>query len=436
MNHLGNYELDTAKVFQPLIRPARYKGAWGGRGSGKSHFFAELMVEKCYANPGTRAVCIRENQKSLKESAKRLIEDKIQALGLGSYFIVQNEQIITPGKGVIIFVGMKDYTKESIKSLEGFNICWVEEAQTLSAGSMDMLRPTIRAEGSEIWFSWNPRHKTDPVDQFLRAAEPPPDAIVVKANYNDNIWFPKVLDKERLETLRSDPEKYEHIWEGGYEEVTEGAYYASHIVEAHRMGRVCNISRDPHLPVRAFWDIGGTGARADARAIWIAQFVSKEIRLLDYRETQGQELGEDIHWLHENGYERAIMVLPHDGATNDRVYNVSYQSALRDAGFNVTVVPNQGRGAASARIEAARRIFSSCWFNEPKVKETGLLTLGRYHEKRHPTTLAGMGPHHDWSSHCADAFGLMAVAYQKHLEEQNRIPVQVKMIPTAMPVMS
>ena len=438
MGHLVEIPLflKTSPVFMPLHDPCRYKGVWGGRGSGKSHFFAEMMVEKCFNNPGTRAVCVRENQKSLKESAKRLIEDKIQALGLGSHFIVQNEQIITPGGGLIVFVGMKDHTKESIKSLEGFNICWVEEAQTLSAGSMDMLRPTIRAEGSEIWFSWNPRLKNDPVDQFLRAAEPPPDAIVIKANWNDNNWFPEVLEKERQETLRSNPDNYDHIWEGGYETVTKGAFYASHIAETHQSGRVCNVSRDPHLPVRAFWDIGGTGARSDARAIWIGQFVGKEIRLLDYRETQGQELGEDLHWLHENGYERAIMVLPHDGATNDKVYNVSYQSALMAAGFTVKVVPNQGKGAAAARIEAARQIFSSCWFNEPKVKETGLLTLGHYHEKIDEIRQIGLGPNHDWSSHCADAFGLMAISYQKHLEEQNRVPVRVNMIPTAMPVMS
>ena len=140
-----------------------------------------------------------------------------------------------------------------------------------------MLRPTIRAEGSELWFSWNPRLKNDPVDAFLRADEPPPDAIVVKANYNDNIWFPEVLEKERLETLRSNPDNYEHIWEGGYQTVTEGAYYAVQLAAAREEGRVGHVARDPHLPVRAFWDIGGTGSRSDARAIWIAQFVGKEI---------------------------------------------------------------------------------------------------------------------------------------------------------------
>ena len=162
--------IDTAPTFAALLQPARYKGVFGGRGSGKSHFFAELLVEHCIINPGTRAVCIREIQKSLKESAKRLIEDKIETLGVSSMFKVQNEQIITPGGGVIVFMGMRDHTKESIKSLEGFNICWVEEAQTLSKGSLDMLRPTIRTQGSQIWFSWNPRLKSDPSGMHQRAA--------------------------------------------------------------------------------------------------------------------------------------------------------------------------------------------------------------------------------------------------------------------------
>ena len=436
MQQAKQLKVQISPVFAPLWKPARYKGAWGGRGSGKSHFFAEMLVEQCFSNPGTRAVCVRENQKSLKESAKRLIEDKIEALGLGKHFVVQNEQILTRGGGLIVFVGMKDHTKESIKSLEGFDICWVEEAQTLSAGSLDMLRPTIRTEGSELWFSWNPRLKNDPVDAFLRADEPPPDAIVVKANYDDNTWFPDVLEKERLETLRSNPDAYDHIWNGGYETVTKGAYYAAQLALAKEEGRIGHVARDPHLPLRAFWDIGGTGARADARAIWIAQFVGKEIRVIDYRESQGQELGEDIYWLRENGYERAIMVLPHDGATNDRVYNVSYQSALRGADFQVEVVPNQGKGAAMKRIEAVRRIFPSCWFNKDKVETSGLLALGHYHEKIDAIRQIGMGPEHDWSSHCADAFGLLAIAYEKNLEEQNRKPVQVRMIPTVMPVMS
>lgn len=425
----GTITIPSARRFGPLMQPSRYKGAHGGRGSGKSHFFAELLVERCLMYPGTRAVCIREVQKSLKESAKRLIEDKISALGVSHEFRVQNEQIGTPGDGVIIFVGMRDHTSESVKSLEGFNIAWVEEAQTLSKKSLDMLRPTIRTRGSELWFSWNPRRRNDPVDSFLRGPEPPANAIVIEANYDANPWFPEELEAERLNTKRQDPDMYDHIWEGDYITVMPGAYYTSHINAARQGGRIggVNVAADPHIQTSAFWDIGGTGARADARSLWVAQFIgSSEIRILDYRETQGQPLSADITWLRDNGYGSALMVLPHDGATNDRVYAVSYESSLRDAGFRVQVIPNQGKGAASKRIEAARRIFPGCWFDR-KTEEAGVFALSFYHERIDEERNVGLGPEHDWSSHGADAFGLMAVAYEKMRNDQQRRAPNIKL---------
>jgi len=163
--------IETAKVFEPLLQPSRFKGVWGGRGGGKSWFFAEKLVEECLLHPGTRAVCVRETQRSLAQSAKRLVEDKIQALGVGSQFKVLYDRIETPRGGLILFNGMQDHTAESIKSLENGRIAWVEEAQTLSPRSLQLLRPTIRAEGSEIWFSWNPRRKVDAVDEFLMRPE-------------------------------------------------------------------------------------------------------------------------------------------------------------------------------------------------------------------------------------------------------------------------
>ena len=420
--------IPSARRFEPLIQPSRYKGAHGGRGSGKSHFFAELLVERCLMHPGTRAVCIREVQKSLKESAKRLIEDKINSLGVSHEFKVQNEQISTPGDGVIIFVGMRDHTSESVKSLEGFNIAWVEEAQTLSKKSLDMLRPTIRTAGSELWFSWNPRRRNDPVDAFLRGPEHPENAVVIEANYDANPWFPEELEAERLNTKRQDPDMYDHIWEGDYITVMPGAYYTNHINTARQEGRIgANVAADPHIQTSVFWDIGGTGARADARSLWVAQFVgSSEIRVLDYRETQGQPLSADINWLRDNNYGSALMVLPHDGATNDRVYAVSYESSLRDAGFRVQVIPNQGKGAASKRIEASRRVFPGCWFDK-KTEEAGVFALSFYHERIDEERNVGLGPEHDWSSHGADAFGLMAVAYEKMRNDQQRKAPNIKL---------
>lgn len=414
-------EIQTARVFAPLLEPARYKGAHGGRGSGKSHFFAERAIEDCLAAPGEigmgmRVVCIREVQKTLKESSKRLIEDKLRAFSLGEAqgFKVFNEVIQTPGDGLIAFQGMQDHNAESIKSLEGFGRAWVEEAQTLSSRSLELLKPTIRTEGSEIWFSWNPRRKSDAVDALMRGENRPTGAVVVQANWKDNPKFPKVLEQERLDCLRLKPEQYDHIWGGGYATVLEGAYFAKDLAEAKQQNRIGRVGPDPLMKFRAFVDIGGTGSKSDAFAMWIAQFVGKEVRILDYYEVVGQPLSAHLHWLRFKGYDstKTSIWLPHDGGTNDRVYDVSFESAFRQAGYTVEVVPNQGRGAAKNRIEAARRMFPSCWFNKDTT-QPGLDALGWYHEKKDEQRNVGLGPEHDWSSHGADAFGLMCVVAEQ-----------------------
>jgi phage terminase large subunit len=429
---LSDLQIDTAAVFEPLLEPARYKGGHGGRGSGKSHFFAEMLIEDSLRAPGEmgeglHSVCIREVQKTLKQSAKLLLENKLEKFNLGEAdgFKVFNDVIKTPGDGLIIFQGMTDHTADSIKSLEGFHRAWVEEAQGLTKRSLGLLRPTIRWEDkqrslkSELWFGWNPRRKVDPVDMMFRDGELPTGAICVEANWSDNPWFPSVLEQERLDCLRDTPDQYEHIWEGGYATVTEGAYFAKDLLKAKSDGRIGNVAADPLMTLRAFWDIGGTGSKADATAIWIAQFVGREIRWLDYYEDQGQPLATQVNWLRGAGYEKALCVLPHDGEQGDKVYDVSYESALQQAGFHVEVVPNQGKGAAKMRVQAARRLFPSMWFNE-KTTEAGRDALGWYHEKIDENRTVGLGPEHDWSSHGADAFGLGCVAYEIPREKKQQ----------------
>lgn len=418
--------IDTAPVFEPLLEPARYKGAYGGRGSGKSHFFAELLIEDALAAPGEmgeglRALSFREVQKSLKESAKFLIESKLAKFGLGEAdgFKVFTDRIATPGDGLIAFAGMQDHTADSIKSYEGFHRAWGEEAQTITSHSLSLLRPTIRWEDkgrglySQIWFGWNPRRKQDAVDQLLRGEAKPANCRVVRANWSDNPWFPSVLEEERRECLLRNPDAYDHIWEGGYAQIHEGAYFAALINAARADHRIGNLAPDPLLSKRAYWDIGGTGAKADATSIWIVQFVGREIRVLDYYEAQGQPLATHVQWLRENGYGKSVCVLPHDGASHDKVHATSYETALEQAGFPVIVIPNQGRGAAKLRIEAARRLFNQCYFDAAKC-EAGIDALAWYHEKRDEARNIGLGPEHDWSSHAADAFGLMCISYEEH----------------------
>ena len=425
---MATLQIKTAKVFEPLLEPARYKGAYGGRGSGKSHFFAEKLIEDSLAEPGEcgeglRSVCIREVQKDLAQSAKLLVEQKINAFRLteADGFRIYRDVIQTPGDGIIIFKGMNDYTADSIKSLEGFKRGWWEEAQTATAHSLMLYRPTLRADGAERWFSWNPRRKVDPVDQLFRGGEVPSGSIAVRANWRDNPFFTAELEMERQDTRRTNPEQYEHIWEGDYVTVIEGAYYAEHITAARAAGRIGHhVQPDPLMKTHLFFDIGGTGARADAVSIWAAQFIAKEIRAINYYEVIGQPLAAHLAWMREQDYlpKHTQIWLPHDGSTQDKVYDVSYQSALTDAGYDVEVVPNQGRGAAKARIESGRRHFNTVWF-DPKC-EAGLDALGWYHEKRDEARGVGLGPEHDWSSHAADAFGLMCIVADEIRAEQSR----------------
>jgi phage terminase large subunit len=271
----------------------------------------------------------------------------------------------------------------------------------------------MRAAGSELWFSWNPRRKSDPVDVMLRGSELPTGAVVVKANWRDNPWFTEELAQERLDCLRMQPDQYDHIWEGGYVALIDGAYYAKSIAEARAQGRIGRVAADPLMTLRVFCDIGGTGAKADAFSIWVAQFIGKEIRVLDYYEAVGQPLAAHLAWMRSRGYtpDKAQIWLPHDGDTHDKVHDVSYASALRAAEYKVTVIPNQGKGAAMARIQEGRRLFPAMWFNEPTTGP-GLDALGWYHEKKDEKRNIGLGPKHDWASHGADAFGLMCVAYE------------------------
>ncbi|WP_315704566.1 MULTISPECIES: PBSX family phage terminase large subunit [unclassified Bradyrhizobium] len=408
---MSTLRIPTAKVFEPLLQPARYKAAFGGRGSGKSHFFGELLVETCQAERGTLAVCIREAQRTLAQSSKRLIENKIAGLRLGHGFKLYSDKIATPGDGLIIFRGMQDHTADSIKSLEGFRIAWIDEAQTLSARSLSLLRPTIRAAGSELWASWNPRRKSDAIDDFLRGRKPD-GAILVKANWRDNPWFPAVLEEERRLDLALYPDRYDHIWEGDYVRAFEGAYFADLLAQAKRESRIGKVSADPLLPLRGFIDIGGAGATADAFTIWITQWVGNEIRVLDYYEAVGQVLAFHVNWLRSRGYQDAILYLPHDGVTTNSVTGKRYEDHLREAGFAVEPpVKNQGRGAAMMRIEALRRLGPQLWFNEATT-EAGREALGFYHERKDEARNIGLGPEHDWSSHAADALGLMAICYE------------------------
>jgi phage terminase large subunit len=436
-------QVKIPKKLKPLfIGPADVRGSYGGRGSAKTRSFATMAAVRGYmfGKAGLRGIilCARQYMNSLADSSleevKRSIEDEPF---LSEYYEV-GEKFIRSRDGAIefAFAGL-DRSIDSVKSKGRILLCWVDEAEPVTASAWSILIPTLREEGAdwnaELWVTWNPKRKEAAVEKRFRLSK---DALIrmVEMNWRDNPRFPAKLERERQRDLRERPDQYDHIWEGAYVTVVEGAYYATCLTAARAAGRVGRVAADPLLTHRLFCDIGGTGARADAFTIWDMQFVGREIRALDYYEAVGQPIGAHLEWMRKRGLtpQRAQIWLPHDGETNDRVFDVSYESAFKTAGYEVTVVPNQGKGAAKQRIEAARRHFPAIWFNSPPdvtytdglpdvpTVAAGLEALGWYHEKKDEERQIGLGPEHDWSSHGADSFGLACVSAEQIFNESKK----------------
>jgi len=412
----------------PKLKPvflgrADVRGAYGGRGSAKTRSFAKMaaVFGMRFGQAGVRGqiLCARQYMNSLDDSSleeiKRAIEDEPI---LAAYYDV-GEKFIRSRDGNVwfSFAGL-DRSIDSIKSKGRILLCWVDEAEPVTDGAWSILIPTLREEAedwnAELWVTWNPKRKTAAVEKRFRGST---DVLVkvVELNWRDNPRFPAKLERERQRDLQDRPDQYDHIWEGAYVTVVEGAYYASDLTRTKQDGRIGRVAADPLLTLRVHCDIGGTGARADAFTMWVDQFVGLEVRVLDYYEAVGQPMATHAEWLRTKGYapERTTIVLPHDGASNDKVYSVSYESAFRAMGYEVVVIPNMGRGAAARRIEAARRLFPSIWFNS-ETTEAGRSALGWYHEKRDPERGVGLGPEHDWASHGADSFGLIAIDHAEN----------------------
>lgn len=404
---------------------ALYRGAYGGRGSAKTRSFAKMSAvwgaRFAQANMPGVIVCGREYMNSLDESSLAEVKAAIESEPwLRDIYEIGEKYVRTRDRRIeYAFIGLR-HNLDSIKSKSRIRLLWVDEAEPVSETAWSKAIPTVREDDSEIWVTWNPERKNSATHKRFRV-DPPANAKIVEMNWRDNPWFPKTLDKIRREDLEKRPDQYAHVWEGDFVSVVEGAYFARSLAEARNQGRITRVAFDPLMRIRVFCDLGGTGAKADAFAAWPAQFIGKEVRTRDYYEAQGQPLSSHVNWLRSHGYgpDKADIVLPHDGATHDRVVDVSFESAFRAAGYSVTVIPNQGRGAARMRIEAARRLFPAVWFDADST-EAGRDALGWYHERRSDDAREiGLGPEHDWSSHGADAFGLMAVAYEEPSRTSN-----------------
>lgn len=390
-------EVDFPPKLTFLFKPSRYKVAHGGRGSGKSWAFARALIIKAYQKP-IRVLCGREVQKSIKDSVHRLLSDQIQEMGLGFAFEVLESEIRGRNGSLFLFAGLAQHTVESIKSFEGVDVCWLEEAQVISKRSYDVLLPTIRKDGSEVWISFNPDMETDETYQRF-VANPPGNAIVEQVNWRDNPWFPPVLEAERLETLRRDPENYENIWEGKPKRVAEGAIYAAEIDRAYQENRVRLVPYDPLLSVHWVFDLGWN----DSMVIGAFQRRASEIACIDYIEDSFRTLDYYIAEIEKKPYRVGTYFIPHDGRSRDFKTGKSTQEILEGMGKTVVVLPQM---SIEEGIKATRMMFPRVYFDKEKTDKL-LEHLKRYRRTINLRTNEPGAPLHDEHSHACLVAGTM-----------------------------
>lgn len=384
---------------QFLFAPARYKVAYGGRGAAKSWGFARALLIQGYDRP-LRILCAREIQKTIADSVHKLLSDQIVALGLEAYYRVQESAIYGTNGTEITFAGLRQQDIGKIKSYEGVDICWVEEAQMVTKKSWDVLIPTIRKEGSEIWVSFNPELDTDETYQRF-VLNPPPNSVVQKINYADNPWFPKVLDDERLHLMASDSEAYRNVWEGECRSSVEGAIFAREVAQIHEQKRIRPVPYDPLLKVHTIWDLGWN----DQMSIVLVQRASSELRVLEYIEDSHRTLDDYVAQLKERRFNWGHDWLPHDGQAKDYKSGKSAEEIIKALGRSPKIVPKLD---VEAGIKAARMVLPRCYFDETKTLRL-VDCLKRYRRAINANTQEPGAPLHDEYSHGADAFRYLAV---------------------------
>mgnify|MGYP001584567707 FL=1 len=411
--------IEVPRKFKPLLYPKRYKGAYGGRGGAKSHFFAERVLKSCVAKP-MRVVCIREIQESIRDLVRQLLVDKIKKLGIGHLFHVLDGEIRGANGSLIIFKGMQSYNAETIKSLEAYDIAWVEEAQTLSQRSLDMLRPTIRKSESEMWFSWNPRYKTDPVDKFFRS-NPPAEAVSVMVNWRDNPWFPEVLAKDMARDFEVDQDKADSVWNGAYGS-SEGAILSRWVNEAERDGRINNdVMFDSYgSPIEISSDIGFR----DTAAWWFWQRKVGGFALLKYDADSGLDADDWIPRLQDTIDELKLgrlgkIWLPVDArAKTFQSKHTSVDKFLSAFGSDrVEIVPPSKK---LDQISAARKVIKRCEFHRTRC-EAGLDGLLAWEfEWIDDNNVFSKEPVHNWASHPGDAFAYGSQTMEQYVKPEEK----------------
>lgn len=403
---------ETEARFPPklefLFSPHRYKVAYGGRGGAKSWGYARALLILAAQKP-LRILCTREVQKSIKDSVHQLLSDQIVALGLSACYDILQTEIRGKNGSLFLFAGLSDLTVESIKSFEGIDIVWVEEARAVTKRSWSILIPTIRKDGSEIWVAFNPELDTDETYQRF-VINPPPDAVVVKIGYQDNPWFPTVLEKERLYAQLNDPDEYANIWEGSCKAAVTGAIYAREMAMIQEDGRVCNIPYDPELKVHVVADLGWN----DAMSIGLFQRNLSELRMIDYIEDSHRTLDSYSSELREKRLNWGDLWLPHDAKHETLAASgKSAEDVMRRLGWNVSSVPQIG---VEPGIKVARMALGRTYFERGKTVRLREC-LKRYRRGVPATTGEPASPIHDEFSHGADMYRYASIIVEKMTNE-------------------
>ena len=391
----------------------RYRGSYGGRGSGKTRSFALMTAIKGYqwgmSGKTGQILCAREFMNSLDDSSLEEIKIAIRSIDwLNAYYEIGEKYIRSrDGRVHYTFSGLRR-SLDSIKSKARILLAWGDEAEGVSDLAWQKLIPTVREKDSELWITWNPESKYSATHERFRV-NTPENASIVELNYKDNPWFPAVLDEERLEDKAKRPDVYEHVWEGGFLIFTEGSYYTEEMRKAKHEGRITNVPYERSKQVITAWDLGV----GDSTAIWFAQYIGQEIRLIDYYEASGVGLDHYAKVLQDKGYVYDRHVLPHDVQVRELGTGKSRIETLQSLGIsNVDIAPKL---AVDDGIQSVRSMIEKCWFDEKKC-ERGIDCMINYQREYDDNGQTWrQRPKHDWSSHGADAFRYLAIGYNPML---------------------
>jgi phage terminase large subunit len=404
-----------------LFKPYRYKVARGGRGSAKSWSFARALLIKAINNR-MRILCAREVQLSIKQSVHKLLKDQIELLGLTSYFDVYDTEIRGRNGSEFAFTGLSQLTVDTIKSFEGYDICWVEEGQAITKRSWEILIPTIRKDFSEIWISYNPDLETDETHQRFTVNKPD-DCFNVEMNWRDNPWFNDVLERERLRCKRDYPDDYDNIWEGRCRPAAEGAIYYKQMEEAQDQGRICNVPYDPMLKVHIVIDLGW----ADSMAIGMVQKHTSELRVIDYIEDSHKTLADYSGMLKKRNYNWGRLFLPHDGFAKGLKTGKSSADILTALGWTVVSKDLIVQLSVEEGIKQTRFTFPRLYIDKTKCERL-IECLKRYRRHINRATQAATIPLHDEFSHGADMMRYLCINADNMINEPTYRPVQPPVI--------